>query len=205
MLLYVLIIGIVLFPQGQCLNCFTCSSDLPNCPKMTCPAEMDHCGALRIITYNENSKILDVKSKSCLLSQHCIKGSVSLGGGKTVFATECCNSNLCNKNYAAEPPKPKSNGKKCYRCDVQGDCSGTLDCDGDEDMCIKVSVNKNGKTHISKGCASRSVCTSDGKGNFPGFSDVYCCEGDYCNGANGATASLLLLAAMLISTFFFSS
>lgn len=203
--LYTLIIGTVLFPQVHSLNCFVCPKSTPTCPQMQCSAEMNQCGALRLISYLENSKLADISSKSCLPSQQCINGSINLGVARTVFTNACCNSNLCNKNNAAEPPKAKPNGKKCYRCDGQGDCSGTLDCDGDEDFCIKASVTLQGKTEFAKGCATRSVCSTDSNASIPGLSTISCCEGNFCNGAAGARAGLLLLVPMLISNLIFSN
>uniref|UniRef100_A0A8C6WHN2 UPAR/Ly6 domain-containing protein n=1 Tax=Neogobius melanostomus TaxID=47308 RepID=A0A8C6WHN2_9GOBI len=118
--------------------------------------------------------------------------------------TECCSSNLCNKNNAPEPPEAKPNGKKCHCCNESGDCSGTLNCEGDEDHCVKGSVKLKENTATVKGCITRSVCSS-GNASIPGLGAISCCEGNYCNGADGAGVSLLLLATMLISNLFFSN
>uniref|UniRef100_A0A3B4BKM4 UPAR/Ly6 domain-containing protein n=1 Tax=Periophthalmus magnuspinnatus TaxID=409849 RepID=A0A3B4BKM4_9GOBI len=141
--------------------------------------------------------IMDVTTKSCLATHECIQGSINYGVSREVLTSDCCNSSLCN-NKTPEPPKTKPNGKKCFRCDGNGNCSGILNCDGDEDMCIKVSV---GKTQIKKGCATKSMCLPS-KGKIPVIS---CCEGDLCNDAKGVSGSLLVLAIMLILIHFLSA
>uniref|UniRef100_A0A8C6SKC0 Neuromast-expressed gpi-anchored lymphocyte antigen 6 n=1 Tax=Neogobius melanostomus TaxID=47308 RepID=A0A8C6SKC0_9GOBI len=140
-------------------------------------------------------------AKSCMPSQECIRGSVTFGPVKTVLMTECCSSDLCNENNAPAS-KAKPNGKECFSCDVPGDCSGTLNCEGDEDHCFKASVTVENNATI-KGCISRSVC---GNEIFPSSVAISCCEGNYCNGADGAGVSLLLLSDVLCRrNLFFSN
>ncbi|XP_072316886.1 urokinase plasminogen activator surface receptor-like isoform X2 [Eucyclogobius newberryi] len=201
--LRLLIIGLVLFPLAHTLKCHRCIEGFSACPEMQCPAEKNQCGTIRLITYNGNSMISDFKSKSCAATQDCLQGSLNVGVSKFILTSECCSSDLCNNKNAPEPPKTKPNGKKCYRCDGNEDCRGTVNCEGDENQCIKVSVTAGGITQTLKGCATRNICSATW--SIPGVnSKINCCEGNYCNGVNGVRASLLVLATMLMSHFFLS-
>ncbi|XP_072316887.1 urokinase plasminogen activator surface receptor-like isoform X3 [Eucyclogobius newberryi] len=196
--LRLLIIGLVLFPLAHTLKCHRCIEGFSACPEMQCPAEKNQCGTIRLITYNGNSMISDFKSKSCAATQDCLQGSLNVGVSKFILTSECCSSDLCNNKNAPEPPKTKPNGKKCYRCDGNEDCRGTVNCEGDENQCIKVSGKKPG---TMKGCATKSMCLAKNL-SIPGISStISCCEGNYCNGVNGLSASLLVLATMLMSLF----
>ncbi|KAK7926296.1 hypothetical protein WMY93_008606 [Mugilogobius chulae] len=202
--LCVLIIGLVLFPQVYTLKCNTCEPVTASCPEKQCPDEKTQCGSFRKNTYNANSVKDSLLGKSCSDSKDCFQGSINFGVERLVFTSECCNSDLCNKQDAPDPPKTKPNGNKCYRCDGNSNCTGTLNCDGDEDQCVKVKVTAGGKTQIQKGCATKSLCDNV-KLKIPDIDEVFCCEGNYCNGVSGVSASLLVLATMLMSVFFLSN
>lgn len=194
----------MLFPHAYTLNCYVCPSSSSTCPQKQCPAEKSQCAAVRLTFYQGISKV-DSLSKFCLPPQECIKGSMNLGVDRIVYTTECCNTNLCNKNNAEEPTKAKANGKKCHSCDGNGDCKSIMFCEGSEELCVKATVTSEGKNKTVKGCATRNMCSSDSKVSVQELSSVSCCEGNLCNSAEGASTSFMLLAAVLISICFFSN
>lgn len=46
------------------------------------------------------SKFSDFKTKSCMKADQCIQGSVNIGVSRTITTTKCCDSDLCNTQYA---------------------------------------------------------------------------------------------------------
>ncbi|KAL6483693.1 hypothetical protein MHYP_G00085650 [Metynnis hypsauchen] len=104
------------------------------------------------------------------------------------------------------------NGRKCYTC-ANGDCSGTVNCEGNEDQCISTTGNSVGAQ--VKGCASRSFCTAGAASmQTAGVTGgVTCCDGNLCNGglskndvynsAEGVKLGLLIMLVPLISSILF--
>lgn len=139
MYLTFLIIGILLVPEADTLKCYECMSHTQDCisSEMQCAAEFNRCGAMKLIVINGTFLAPYITAKICLKAEQCIQGSVNFGVSRIVSTSRCCDSDLCNTQDAPDPQSPKNpNGKKCFHCDGQGDCTGTLNCEGDEDLCI---------------------------------------------------------------------
>uniref|UniRef100_A0A3B1JMD6 UPAR/Ly6 domain-containing protein n=1 Tax=Astyanax mexicanus TaxID=7994 RepID=A0A3B1JMD6_ASTMX len=115
----------------------------------------------------------DVQIKKCATSPECVSGNMNLGAVKMSLNTKCCSTDFCiSARYCQSSP----NGRKCYTCD-NNDCTGIVDCEGDEDHCV--NINKVRKREL------RSVCT-EGQASMSsaGVSgSVNCCQGNLCNGA----------------------
>ncbi|XP_058503057.1 urokinase plasminogen activator surface receptor-like [Solea solea] len=205
-MLLLLIFGTLLLPKAIALKCYECLPGLTTCtdtPK-DCPSST-HCAAMRVIAYAGSSKISDINMKTCALAEQCVEGSINFGVSKTVLSTKCCTSELCNKQPLPDPPKKNPNGKKCYRCDGKT-CTGTLNCEGNEDYCVSSEVDVAGNKMTLKGCASKSLCSSEASAQIAeGIgSKLNCCQGNYCNSAGAAGAGLVILVAPLMSLVLFA-
>lgn len=207
MYLFILITGLVLFPEAYTLKCYDCLEGTGSCSEKQCSAEFPRCGALEVVTFIGGSKFSDFKTKSCMKADQCIQGSVNIGVSRTITTTKCCDSDLCNTQYAPSPPSISNpNGKKCFYCNEQGQCTATLNCEGDEDNCLTLSVRQGSVNVSMKGCATKSMCLANNTENLQGSEKLICCEGDYCNSSSSSThASFLLLAAMITSLLFLSN
>ncbi|XP_030249246.1 urokinase plasminogen activator surface receptor [Sparus aurata] len=206
--LLALIFGIVLLPKAQTLKCYEC---LPqggmSCTdtQKECPAAGYQCGAMSIASYAGGAKVVDMNMKTCTLPDQCFEGSLNFGIAKTVIATKCCTTDLCNNKPATEPGKTNPNGKKCYFCNGNT-CTGTLNCEGNEDHCISGTVTIGAQKTTMKGCASKLMCTSASNPQIQGFigGDISCCQGNYCNSASSTSAGLLLLVTPVVSLLMLS-
>ncbi|CAB1427693.1 unnamed protein product [Pleuronectes platessa] len=202
-MLLLLIFGIVLLPKASTLKCYQCTPDASgSCvdKEKECPSNGFQCGALRVSSYAGASKLSDISMKMCAMAEQCVEGSLNFGVSRTVVTSKCCNSELCNSQPAPEPGKSTPNGKKCFRCDGQT-CSGTLNCEGNEDHCISTTVDLGGEKMTMKGCASKVMCSDSQIAQLPGGIGVglSCCQGNYCNSAISTRAGLLLLVAPLVT------
>ncbi|KAI4904708.1 hypothetical protein NFI96_025772, partial [Prochilodus magdalenae] len=88
-----------------------------------------------------------VSVKDCAAAADCVSGSLNLGLVKTSLNTKCCSTDLCNNQTLPAWSFGSPNGKKCYTC-MNNDCTKILNCDGDEDLCAKVTedIKVHGKT-----------------------------------------------------------
>ncbi|XP_047454695.1 urokinase plasminogen activator surface receptor-like [Mugil cephalus] len=203
MYLLTLVLGIVLLPEAFTLRCYECTPGVTGtCTETTtqCPSEKNQCAALRVMSYAGGSKLADITGKSCAVSEECGEHSLNFGVSRTVVASKCCSSDLCNTQRVPEPSKTNPNGRKCFTCDGQT-CTKTLNCEGNEDHCISATVSTGGQKVTVKGCASKVICTNKELAQIMGLTgvDMSCCQGDYCNSASSTSAGLMLLVAPLIS------
>ncbi|XP_029929297.1 urokinase plasminogen activator surface receptor [Myripristis murdjan] len=195
-----LIFGSVLLPKVYSLQCYecligaACSNSQRDCPTGLC-------GTTRVISYVGGSKQVDLNIKSCAVAEQCISGSINFGVAKTVLATKCCSTDLCNNQEPQVSSDTSPNGKKCYGCNTEN-CNAVMECSGTEDRCISaLAPGPGGGKQRVKGCVSKSVCSAlsvkEVAANIG--QDVSCCEGNMCNSAGTTAASLLLLAAPMLS------
>ncbi|XP_038141438.1 urokinase plasminogen activator surface receptor-like [Cyprinodon tularosa] len=144
------------------------------------------------------NKIFDMTAKGCAMSEECVDGSINFGIVRTVHMTSCCTTPLCNNRF--QDYKSIPNGKKCFSCKGE-DCTRTVNCEGEENHCIKMTANAAGVRVELKGCASKLMCTDQVTSLLTMYSGLQysCCQGDYCNSASSASPALLLL---LVPLFF---
>ncbi|XP_067278798.1 urokinase plasminogen activator surface receptor-like isoform X1 [Pseudorasbora parva] len=187
---------LILFTAGNCLKCNVCVAD--SCVETTCSSGLTNCVSATYTTVSPNNTST-VKAKMCVRPSDCITGSYNIGVSKA--STSCCSTDLCNVQDAPDPSN-SPNGKKCFYCDLNNDCSSTLSCSGSQDRCIKITGTIANQTLVVKGCASKSYCdagTSVSNVNLAG--SISCCEGNLCNGAQSVTQSFLFLCGSLLSYF----
>uniref|UniRef100_A0A3B5M3N0 Uncharacterized protein n=1 Tax=Xiphophorus couchianus TaxID=32473 RepID=A0A3B5M3N0_9TELE len=149
LLFLVVVLGLLCFPyMSMCIFCVLSDQiSLSLCCQWQC-----------FLLTNQLSNSLhrsEHNSKGCITSELCISFSVSYGAYRIVQNSKCCSEDLCNAqiNYTKLVSTP--NRKKCYSCDEEN-CMKTLKCAGDENYCIDIKV---GVTLMSKGCASKLVCS----------------------------------------------
>uniref|UniRef100_A0A672HWQ3 UPAR/Ly6 domain-containing protein n=1 Tax=Salarias fasciatus TaxID=181472 RepID=A0A672HWQ3_SALFA len=207
-----LILGVVLLPEVDALQCYQCSSDDDDSCLTTECNSGSHCAAVRMTSYRGFFFffliVIFFLSKKKKNSEQflCLQGSFNYGYGRIVYNYKCCSTNLCNDQPASEASL-SPNSKKCFTCDAMGqNCDATLNCLGDEDRCFSTTViNVDGMTVREMGCASHEICETfftPGQGG-PGV-DYECCQGDFCNSASSTSAGLLLSVVPLISLILFS-
>ncbi|KAF7696310.1 urokinase plasminogen activator surface receptor-like [Silurus meridionalis] len=191
----------MLFPQAWSLNCYECVLGITNCQEKSCP---DKCLTATTSVYVDNTKISDVNIQSCSTADSCISGSMNLGKMKVTNNGKCCSTPLCNTEKLPALQRQSVNGRMCYTCDDKG-CYGTVNCEGDEDRCISLTVQQGSNALSMKGCVSKSFCVASGSASTPGLgvSNIQCCDGNLCNGAESYKLSFLLMLVPLLSSILF--
>uniref|UniRef100_A0A8B9GQB4 UPAR/Ly6 domain-containing protein n=1 Tax=Astyanax mexicanus TaxID=7994 RepID=A0A8B9GQB4_ASTMX len=145
--------------------------------------------------------------EECRITPECLSGNTNLGAVKISINTKCCSTDLCNKQSVPALSRGSPNGRKCYTC-ANNQCTGSVDCEGDEDHCINIKSSAGNVKVTLKGCASKSVCDGvQGSMSTAGVSgSLNCCQGNLCNGAERFYLSLfLLILGPLLSFLPFSS
>lgn len=204
--LLTLILGVVILHQVSTLNCYRCIPPNPDkCEEAQCISSTYRCGALKFTSFMGDVRIQQTRMRACLPPEECVENSVNFGKTRIVISSNCCSSDLCNTKQAPEPQQSDENGKKCYHC-IGKDCTSTAHCKGNEDWCMSKSVDRGKGMEISKGCTTRQVCDVLNNPHLKSVigGEIKCCQGDFCNSASSTSASLLLLAAPLVSLVMFS-
>lgn len=220
MFLILVISATVFIPHAHSLNCTReiCQvHDECESKEEQCEAEYTRCGVVRMVSYQTITFIpdeatnytftdvivSDVVYKACIKADTCKNASYSSGIFKRLYATMCCDTDMCNAAILPSLPSHKTdpNGSKCHRCgDENTTCNATMDCTADETQCFTETKGEN----VYKGCATQSFCV-----NPPSIVESHmvfskCCEGDLCNiGSSSTSVCLTLLTNMLISLFIF--
>ncbi|KAI4879259.1 hypothetical protein NFI96_003947 [Prochilodus magdalenae] len=124
----------VIFPKVLALQCYQCipgQNGACTDTEIDCP---DQCasGTVLVSVGVQQHKL---SAKNCTAAEECINGSLNLGLVKATINTKCCNTDLCNNQTVPVLPFGAPNGKKCYTC-TNNECTGTVNCEGDEDRCI---------------------------------------------------------------------
>ncbi|MEQ2246449.1 hypothetical protein ILYODFUR_038590 [Ilyodon furcidens] len=75
-----------------------------------------------------------------------------------VLKVRCCHEELCNTQIPDY--KPILNGKRCHSCEGQN-CTGPINCKGDENYCFIITETLGGRSFIGKGCTSEFRCSAN--------------------------------------------
>uniref|UniRef100_A0A3B1KAW7 Snake toxin/toxin-like domain-containing protein n=1 Tax=Astyanax mexicanus TaxID=7994 RepID=A0A3B1KAW7_ASTMX len=224
----------LLFPEVQGLKCYECIPELSEPCTQTVVDCPDQCASSTTSSYNgktdSSTKLIkcfmclyftkscavftgeeedeeDEQMKKCATSPECVSGSMNLGAMKISVNTKCCSTDLCNSQSVPALPRGSPNGRKCYTCD-NNDCTGIVDCEGDEDHCVNIKSSA-GNVMVTLKAVSAKVCVMEVRGacSTAGVSEsVNCCQGNLCNGAESVNLSLfLLILGPLVSFIPFSS
>ncbi|KAM9445223.1 phospholipase A2 inhibitor and Ly6/PLAUR domain-containing protein-like [Clarias gariepinus] len=187
----------MLFSKALSLTCHHClPSQSKKCNNQTyCP---DQCLTATTAVYLSGTKHI-FYIKTCGTLKTCVSGRLNLGIIKVTTNAQCCTSDLCNSQTLSVHPQQALSGTMCYSG------SGKVNCTGSEDRCIIASVQKGGNTMPMKGCVSSNFCHAHGSSSMPAFniSNMHCCEGNLCNGAESITLSFLLISFLLLSCILF--
>ncbi|XP_068099203.1 phospholipase A2 inhibitor 25 kDa subunit-like [Hyperolius riggenbachi] len=155
----------------QSLTCKTCISMTSNSctgPSSTCPSG-SVCGALYTQTRSGGSTVSSIYGMSCTPRRQCsASGSISAYGEiKVKVAAGCCTTDNCIPTLQSSPlDSSNPNGLACRSCFSTGsavwcDTTDTIQCTGDENMCISQTVKITGSASVStvfRGCATKSIC-----------------------------------------------
>ncbi|XP_062372878.1 uncharacterized protein LOC134060255 isoform X2 [Sardina pilchardus] len=159
------------------LTCYQCRNGISQvCPYIqTC---VGICASITIVHRYQGIQVRASNDRKCISPRGCISGSINMGLYKSTLHTKCCNEDLCNDQIIPELNESyMPNGKECFTC-VEGDCTKTLSCVGNEDGCITAHWFEN----TTKGCVSFDLCSAI-KTHGDGIDT--CCQGKLCNSDNG--------------------
>ncbi|XP_020353384.2 uncharacterized protein LOC109901816 isoform X2 [Oncorhynchus kisutch] len=128
MYLIVPILVSLLLPKAYSLKCFECTpgeSGACTDKETDCPTQ---CGNTRITSYMGGTTLSDVNLKSCSVPAQCLTASVNFGMMRTMIASTCCNTDLCNsKSIPVNMGGEKMTMKGCASKSIcVGDMSGAL-------------------------------------------------------------------------------
>uniref|UniRef100_A0A8C9TTA9 UPAR/Ly6 domain-containing protein n=1 Tax=Scleropages formosus TaxID=113540 RepID=A0A8C9TTA9_SCLFO len=143
------------------------------------------------------SVLNETSVKSCTIPQRCISGSINFGILRATVNTKCCSTDLCNNQTLAQN---SPNGKQCFSCDLNNDCTSVINCLGNENNCITATVAQ----RTTKGCISSNICAAANVSAQLGLNlgvNINCCDGNLCNNAQRIMESIFLLLVPLASTF----
>ncbi|XP_034093234.1 urokinase plasminogen activator surface receptor-like isoform X2 [Gymnodraco acuticeps] len=141
-----------------------------------------------------SSSGLTGRTKSCVSSSVCEPNnqtfSFNYGGAQLTAFVHCCKTDNCNSVNVSATGNQTENKLMCYMCDGGQStvCNKTVQCNGNQDHCVKGTVHYNGKDSLFSGCASKNMCGAASQlGFLTGalkFDDgPHCCDTKLCNSA----------------------
>ncbi|XP_075183195.1 phospholipase A2 inhibitor 25 kDa subunit-like [Anomaloglossus baeobatrachus] len=154
--------------KSYALDCTQCVSTYTSCSgiSVTCPS-----GALCASSYTETDAGGTTKVsfiRSCGSSTDCgFQGSLSIPEGQIRMGISCCSSSdNCTPDTPSLPAQSSTpNGQVCQHCvsatSTYCSSSNTMQCTGNENMCLLESTKMSGSTTSSsaiRGCATKSIC-----------------------------------------------
>ncbi|KAM5131911.1 phospholipase A2 inhibitor NAI-like [Mantella aurantiaca] len=157
---------LALVASGHALSCMHCFSNTESCIGLSVPCSSGFkCGAT-LYSNEKGGVAIKLYMKSCMPQDQCgLNGSATIVFGvKMRMGISCCSSHLCTPTVPTLPRVSLvSNGLTCRSC-ISADytwCTGTIQCTGDENMCLlqtsKLSGIMSASTAI-RGCATKSLC-----------------------------------------------
>ncbi|XP_034093235.1 phospholipase A2 inhibitor and Ly6/PLAUR domain-containing protein-like isoform X3 [Gymnodraco acuticeps] len=151
----------------------------------------EHCETAMVIVTIQG---LTGRTKSCVSSSVCEPNnqtfSFNYGGAQLTAFVHCCKTDNCNSVNVSATGNQTENKLMCYMCDGGQStvCNKTVQCNGNQDHCVKGTVHYNGKDSLFSGCASKNMCGAASQlGFLTGalkFDDgPHCCDTKLCNSA----------------------
>lgn len=181
---------------GYSLSCSECT-DLTNCsgPNVTCTS-----GSVCVTSYTE-STVGGSKStryiRSCTPPSQCDQtGSISTLYGNTKMSTSCCAFDNCSSSILPVPSvSSQPNGVTCPTCQSSSSVwcykEQTVQCTGNETVCVLYSTNIKGQSSAIRGCTQPSACNNQTYtigGQSIVYQSICYCGGNasntYCPGTN---------------------
>ncbi|XP_041425673.1 phospholipase A2 inhibitor and Ly6/PLAUR domain-containing protein-like isoform X2 [Xenopus laevis] len=150
----------------SCQNCTSASSTSCLGPSVTCAPD-NVCAASYILTTADGGPASKIYTLSCAPQSKCDKqGSISIPQAKIKQGISCCFTDNCTPTTPTLPvDSSQQNGLVCRSC-ISADStwcytSDTMQCTGEEKMCILQSTKITGSQSLStavRGCATKSIC-----------------------------------------------
>ncbi|XP_028301191.1 integumentary mucin C.1-like isoform X2 [Gouania willdenowi] len=176
------------------LQCLSCNGSCSTETTVTCSTET-MCVTAAITDTSFASSDPPRFYKGCASSALCpITGSqtyeLNLGLSGALISAECCDTDGCNNNtLPAHTQSTSENGLQCFFCGF-GRCDVSVQCMGDETLCIQGTLNGD-----VRGCVSQSVCTVSRRlGELPLLPELgtfssgpNCCNTENCNDGTTTT------------------
>ncbi|XP_063293156.1 phospholipase A2 inhibitor and Ly6/PLAUR domain-containing protein-like isoform X1 [Pelobates fuscus] len=160
----------VLISTGYPLSCIKCV----NIKGGSCTGSSVTCASDQVCmsSYGESSiegiKVSEVFLRDCAPTSYCdFEGSITVESNlKTKMGISCCSTDHCTTPMPKLPTdKTEPNGLSCRVClTTDSDwctSSKTIDCTGDENMCILQSSKIIGPQNVTtafRGCTTKNVC-----------------------------------------------
>ncbi|XP_071969175.1 uncharacterized protein [Engystomops pustulosus] len=149
----------------SCTECMSLTSSSCSGSSVTCPP-----GYVCASVHGESGNAWTTNPsvvRSCAHPSACnYKGSLSMQYGKARSATSCCSTDHCTPSLPSYPRQDSTpNGVTCRSCmsddSTWCDTSDTIQCTGDENMCLLQTAQMTGSMSLSsalRGCATKSYC-----------------------------------------------
>ncbi|XP_068099210.1 uncharacterized protein [Hyperolius riggenbachi] len=136
-------------------------------------------------------------SSPCVPTSKCGKvGSISYSGGKMNMEITCCNTDFCSPPLPSFPgDSGQTNGLMCPTCrsTEYAWCysSSTIECTGNEQICITESTTTSISSDSASGCATPSVCEAADYTYYDSSTGYYIYMGFYCYPATYSSGETL--------------
>ncbi|XP_073511830.1 phospholipase A2 inhibitor and Ly6/PLAUR domain-containing protein-like [Phyllobates terribilis] len=152
---------------SNALTCTQCVSTSASCSgsSVTCPSGST-CGSSYTETVVGGATQVSF-IRSCIPPAECnYNGSLSIPQGYVRMGISCCNSDDCTPTTPSLPARSSTlNGQVCRTC-ISADStwcytSDTVQCTGDENMCLLQTTKITGSQSVStalRGCSTKSIC-----------------------------------------------
>ncbi|XP_066462647.1 phospholipase A2 inhibitor and Ly6/PLAUR domain-containing protein-like [Eleutherodactylus coqui] len=147
---------------SSALSCMECKSETSPCSSILCPPET-MCGTVYFqgLAAGMGSQSLH---RGCLPLSECgNSGTISIKQGRSGVGVSCCSSDNCTPGLLKPPQKNHNpNGVICPSCataeSTSCDTSDTIQCTGDENICLFRTTKTGELSTAVRGCATKSYC-----------------------------------------------